>query len=245
MRRSLTVAVAVLMALGLEACSDSGHSTEWESGYTYGHGAAREDYTGSLTGAAADDACNHSLGAVPDGFGDPSNADWVAGFMTGCEAELKNNSGAASAAASVPTSTPSPEITWPQITTSNICQLLPGSHTHVDPTNSLACDVTWSKWQVTVAYDGLDSWNAYGNYRTRPLPGLQGAVYATGIHGTGAQGNTAAAYQLSGTGTGPSAIVVYGSGSTGMSGIQGSPNPPMRQYPKMLRIILANMRELG
>lgn len=89
MKPVLTAAAAAALAFGLAACG-SGHSAEWKSGYSYGQGAAKEDYTGSLTGAGADDACNHALQAVPTGFGDPSNADWVTGFMAGCTAALKN-----------------------------------------------------------------------------------------------------------------------------------------------------------
>lgn len=86
----LSAAAMTAVAAGLGGCGN-GHSAEWKSGYTYGQGAAKEDFTGSLTGVAADDACNHALQAVPDGFGDPSNAGWVAGFTAGCEAQLRNH----------------------------------------------------------------------------------------------------------------------------------------------------------
>lgn len=94
MRLLAVCASTLVLALagGIGACSSggsTGHSAERQDGYSYGQSAAKQDYTGGpLTGSAADDACNHALQAVPDGFGDPSNPDWVAGFTDGCTAEL-------------------------------------------------------------------------------------------------------------------------------------------------------------
>jgi hypothetical protein len=100
-------ALGLVLAAALGACS-SGHSAEWQDGYSYGQSAAKQDFTGGpLTGSAADDACNHALQAVPDGFGDPSNADWTAGFMAGCTDELGKNR-PASQAGSGATTAPSP-----------------------------------------------------------------------------------------------------------------------------------------
>jgi hypothetical protein len=85
MRRAILASIG--LAVILAGCGNP-HDQIWHQGYSYGAGAAQEDYQGSLTGAAANDACNHALQAVPDGFGDPSNPDWVNGFMAGCEHQL-------------------------------------------------------------------------------------------------------------------------------------------------------------
>lgn len=89
-RKTIAVSAVVVAALacGVAACG-GGHDATWQQGYSYGQSAARQDYTGpAITGAAAGDACNHSLSAVPDGFGDPSSQDWTSGFMAGCENAL-------------------------------------------------------------------------------------------------------------------------------------------------------------
>jgi hypothetical protein len=100
------------VGVALGGCSNA-HSPEYQDGYSYGHSAAGQDYSGSLTGSAADDACNHALQAVPDGFGDPSNSDWVSGFMDGCKAELEQaKSSSTSAVAAPASSAPStPQVT--------------------------------------------------------------------------------------------------------------------------------------
>lgn len=112
-------ALGLVLAAGLGACS-SGHSAEWQDGYSYGQSAAKQDYTGGpVTGSAADDACNHALQAVPDGFGDPSNGDWTAGFMAGCGDEMGKNrpaSPASSGAAAAPSSSASATRSYPPVT---------------------------------------------------------------------------------------------------------------------------------
>jgi len=224
----VTIVAGLTLIIGAAVSSCSGNSQAYDQGYSAGQKLGKAiQQGGSLLVGSNKAKCTQELNA----WGGSTSQEVVTGFMTGCENELskvgksRNSSGQVGGA-----SAPAPTPSWPQITKTTICQLLPGAGAKATVwPDGVQCELTWRKWNVSVVYapTDLQTWAEEGNYRTHPLPGMPDAVYAIGIAGTGAQGNTAAAYPLSDNGTNSATVIVYGSGSSGVVGIQGSPNPTL------------------
>jgi hypothetical protein len=243
MRKSRFAFAATVAAAGLMLAACGGHSQAYTQGYSAGQYLAK---AGSLVTYPSNKA---ECTSILEGWGGSTSQDAVNGFMAGCEAELGSGnahpeSAGTSAAASspIPTPTPTPTPTWPQVTNSTICTLLPGTSAQViSGLGYPECDETWHGWGVSVIYEqqNMTGWFGEDNpYNSRPLPGIPNAVYGfiPAANSTSAvESGTIAAYPLSNV-----AFVFVSYDSSQIA----APQPSMHDYVTMLGAVLANMRKM-